>query len=256
MKCVDTACFYGRWPFRAWGDTDVSDMLEKASGNNVNSLMISSVQSIFYQDSFEGEMELHSALAGYKNVYHIATVNPMMPGWEADLEKEVREYGIRAVKVFPGYHKYSLFAPEMERLCQVLEGYDLPLILCLRVEDERVAYMVLQQTVPIDAVGLFMCSHRNLKLVLSNISFGEVMSSKPNIISRDKIWIDTAGFKFISFPLEKLLVHFSEDQFLFGSQFPLYIQKGIMNEVTEDDLPEETKEKILWSNAAKLFRLD
>ena len=65
-----------------------------------------------------------------------------------------------------------------------------------------------------------------------------------------------AGFKFISFPIEKLLRVFPKEMFLFGSQCPLYIQKGILNEVIREKLPDEVKQTILHDNAVRVFGLE
>ena len=82
------------------------------------------------------------------------------------------------------------------------------------------------------------------------------MALKPNILSRNKVYADMAGFKFISFPIEKLLKVFEKDMFLFGSQCPLYIQKSILNEVTCEKLPDAVKEAILYTNAVRIFGLE
>jgi len=64
-----------------------------------------------------------------------------------------------------------------------------------------------------------------------------------------------AGFKFISFPLEKLLKVYPKEMFLFGSQCPLYVQRSILNEVILEKLPEDIQRAVLADNAKRVFKL-
>lgn len=82
------------------------------------------------------------------------------------------------------------------------------------------------------------------------------MNLKPNILSRKNVYVDMAGFKFISFPVEKLLKVYPKEMILFGSQCPLYVQKGILNEVTAEKLSHDVQQSILWDNARRVFGLE
>ena len=256
MKRIDTNVFFGRWPFRRCGEEDMAPILRRCRGNGVDGILVSSVHSIFYEDPFEAEEELHRAIADLEGVYHVYSVNPRSAGWKEDLRTARESFDIRALKVFPGYHGYPLLGPEMAEVCQMARQYDLPLILSMRVEDERVAYLLYQKPLPLDHLGMFLGTYRENTIILSNISFGEVMGLRPNILSRDRIYVDTAGFKFISFPLEKLLAVYPQEMFLFGSQCPLYIQRSILNEITREKLSPQTQQVILHDNAVRVFRLE
>lgn len=256
MNRIDTNVFYGQWPFRDCGEEDFSRIESRCAQNGVDGMLVSSVHSIFYQDPFEAEQKLHQVIDGKPGVFQAFTVNPLATGWKEDVRIAKEEFKVRALKVFPGYHGYSLQGPEIARVCEVAGNYDLPLIVSMRVEDERVAYMLYQKPIALDKLGVFLGTYRDNTIVLSNISFGEVSTLTPNILSRDKLYIDMAGFKFISFPIEKLLCTFSKEMFLFGSQCPLYVQKGILNEVIYEKLPEDVQRAILHDNAVRIFGLE
>ena len=59
MNIIDTNVFYGRWPFRHWGEEDMGPIKDRCRGNGVDGMLVSSVHSIFYEDPFEAEEELH-----------------------------------------------------------------------------------------------------------------------------------------------------------------------------------------------------
>ncbi len=256
MNRIDTNVFYGQWPFRKCGEEDFSNIQMRCAKNGIDGMLVSSVHSIFYEDPFEAEEDLHKAICGRPGVYHVFSVNPFSSGWEDDIRVAKEQFGIKALKIFPGYHGYSLQGLEAARICEVAGKYDLPIILAMRVEDERVAYMLYQKPIPLDKLGVFLGTYRDNTIVLSNISFGEVMGLHPNIVSRNNVFVDMAGFKFISFPMEKLLKVYEKDMFLFGSQCPLYIQKSILNEVICENLSDTVKQDILCNNAIRVFGLE
>ena len=205
MRIVDSSVFYGPWPFRDAGTEDMSAILARCAGNGVTDAMVSSVQSIFYQDPFEAELKLHRAIRNHPAAKHVYTVNPLAAGWEDDLRTAIGEFDVRALKIYPGYHPYSLQGPEIAQVCEAAGKYELPLIVACCVEDVRVWHMVRQTPLPVDQLGVFLGSWRDVRIVLSNISFGETMALRPYLCSRDGVYVDMAGFKFISFPIEKLL---------------------------------------------------
>ena len=256
MSIIDTNVFLGRWPFRNGGYEDIEPIRRGCGKNGVDTMLMSSVHSIFYEDPFEAEEELHQRLQGVDGAYQVFTVNPLASGWQDDVRTAKEEFGVKALKIFPGYHGYSLQSREAGMVCEAAGKYGLPVILAMRLEDERVAYMLYQKPVPIDQLGVFLGTYRDNTIVISNISFGETMRLRPNILSRDRLYVDTAGFKFISFPIEKLLEAYPKELFIFGSQCPLYIQRSILNEIIRERLPEDVKEALLHKNAERLFGLD
>ena len=256
MKIIDSNVFYGRWPFRDAGEDNFTKIRERCAKNGVSEMLVSSVNSIFYQDPFEAELRLFKAIADEKGAHQIMGVNPFSAGWKDDIRIGVEEFGIRGIKVYPGYHRLSLQGEEIRQVCEIAGKFNLPVILAMCVEDIRVAYMVSQTPVPLDKLGVFLGTYRDNTIVLSNISFGDTMNLKPNILSRKNIYVDMAGFKFISFPIEKLLKVYPKEMILFGSQCPLYVQKGILNEVTAEKLPDDVRQSILWDNARRVFGLE
>lgn len=255
MKIADTNIYYGSWPFRDAGETDFSRIKTHCVKNGVGTFIVSSVNSIFYEDPFEGDIKLHEAIAGEKNAYHIMTVNPFSSGWKEDVRTAVNEFGIRGIKIYPGYHGYQMQDPALAQVCETAAKYDLPVIIAGQVEDLRVSYMLHPAPIPLDKLGVFLGTYRDNTFVLANFSFGDIYALRFNILSRDKVYVDMSGFIFTSFPLEKLLKTYPKEIFLFGSQFPLYVQKGILNEVTTAKLPDDIKEAVLYKNAARLFKL-
>ncbi|MBQ6326524.1 MAG: amidohydrolase family protein [Clostridia bacterium] len=255
MNIIDSNVFFGRWPFRRAGFDDMGPIRERCKKNGVDGMLVASVDSIFYEDPFEAELELHRRLAGQGDAWHVYTVNPLAAGWREDLDTAVRDFGVVSLKIYPGYHPYSLQGPEIAGVCEAAGAYGLPLIVAGCVEDVRVTHMLRQTPLPADKLGVFLGTWRDVDIVLSNLSFGEIMALRPNLMSRGRVYVDMAGLKFISFAVEKLLKVYPVEMLMFGSQCPLYVQRGILNEVILEKLPEAAQAAILRDNANRVFKL-
>ena len=79
MSIIDTNVFYGKWPFRNAGFDDMDRIRAVCDKNGVTGMLVASVQSIFYEDPFEAELELHRQLAGRTDARQVYTVNPPWP---------------------------------------------------------------------------------------------------------------------------------------------------------------------------------
>ncbi|NLD87806.1 MAG: hypothetical protein GX633_06060 [Clostridiales bacterium] len=139
MRTFDCNCFSGNWPFHHVRTNTPGLMLEKHRKAGIDGGLMSSLEAIFYEDSWEADSRLSEKLSGTPYL-HAQTINPLHPGWESMLLSGVKS-GIRAVKIFPGFHGYQLNDPHLQTLCDALIQYNLPLVINLRMEDNRITYM-------------------------------------------------------------------------------------------------------------------
>ena len=84
MKIVDVNCLVGHWPFRKLYKNSFADLMEIHRKNNIGYGFVSSLNSIFYNDPFEGEEDLHNIIKG-TDYRHVLTINPMLPCFEKDI---------------------------------------------------------------------------------------------------------------------------------------------------------------------------
>ena len=252
MKAFDISCFLGNWPFRKLYKNNIDDLVKVHEENHITGGCISSLDSIFYNDPFEGDDDLHRLIEGseYK---HILTINPCLPGFKEDIERACNEFSIKGVRIYPGYHGYKLDSNEVNFLCSILCEKSIPLFITLRLEDERLNYLCSPQSINSSDISAFLLNHKDLKIVLSNIRYNELLDIKETINSSESIYFDTTGLKDRLFIIEKLLIHFSVDKILFGSLHPLYCLKSTILLIEKADIPEEYKAKILYENAVKLL---
>jgi len=243
----------GHWPFRKIYKDTFEDLKKVHRENNITGGYVSSINSIFYNDPFEGDLELHEIIkdSPYR---HVLTVNPLLPGYKEDIESGIRLFDIKGVRVFPGYHGYNLDNSHFAELCIILRHYNLPLFLSVRLEDERLNYMLAPSVMRMDDVSSFIYNNTGLVIILLTMRNEEVLQIKDALLSHPNAYYDTSGLKNQLFAIEKMVRALGDDRMLYGSLHPLLCLKSTLLLVEKAELDAAAKEKILFRNAERLLR--
>ncbi len=254
MKKIDINTFTGHWPFRKVYHQSPDSIRAYMERDEVEQSLISSFDSIFYNDAFEGDEDLHAAIAGDRRFRMVMTVNPKVPGWQKDLEYECEHYNICAVKVYPTYHNYLLKDPDFLELVSVLEKKKLPLMIALRLEDPRFVYLWSVGTIDLNTIRVLV-GETTIPIIMLHGLTAEVQALAPILDGKHNFYVDTCGLRYGVFPVETLRKTVSADSILYGSSYPLLCAKAASYVIERADIPEEEKEKMLYQNAERVFNL-
>lgn len=248
MNRVDVNCLLGNWPFRKLYKNTFEDLKNVHEKNGISYGYVSSLESIFYNDPFEGDEELHEIIKD-SNYQHILTVNPALPAFEQDIMKGLKAFNIKGVRIYPCYHDYKLDSKQVDELCSLLVRLGLPLFLTMRLEDERMNYIINPQSPSTQEVADFLSSHPDNTVLLLNIRYDEAVTLKEIINTRSNVFIDTSGLKDLLFVIEKLLKFINPNKLVYGSLHPLYCLKSTLLLVEKAEIDEAVKKEILETNA-------
>ncbi|HHV96307.1 MAG TPA: amidohydrolase family protein [Clostridiaceae bacterium] len=252
MKKIDVNCLVGNWPFRKIRKITFNDLKSIHEVNNMEYGYVSSLNSIFYNDPFEGDQDLHEIIKGtpYK---HVLTVNPELPWFIDDIEEGIKLFDIKGVRIYPGYHGYTLDNQPVERLCRILAEKKLPLFITIRMEDERLNYLFQPRGIDKAELSHFLESHPENTVILLSIRYGEIMNIKDIINSRRNVFVDTSGFKDLLFIIEKLTKVVDHRKILYGSNHPLYCMKSTILLVEKAEVDSSVKEDIFYNNVRNIL---
>ena len=243
MNKFDINCLIGHWPFRRIDKGTLEGIRKIHAETGITGGYVSSLNSIFYNDPFEGDEELHEIIKGTE-YQHILTVNPTFPAIAEDIQKGIDQFDIKGVKIYPGYHQYRLDSTHVDNLCDILKSHDIPLFINMRMEDERLNYLI-QPVAPIKAeLEKLISSHPDNKIVLLSIRSGELNGLYDAITKHGNVYFDTSGLKESLFVIEKLLQTFSPEKMIYGSQYPLNVLKSTLFLVEKAEISDEVKEVI------------
>lgn len=218
---VDYNCFVGTWPFRKIRKNSFEDLKKLHADNDITEAYVSSTNSIFYNDPYEGDLDLRKEVSG-ENYHIVQTINPMLPGALPSLKRGLKELKTEGVKIFPGFHKYDLNCPEMKALTDKLREYKLPLFIVLRADDERFSYMFEPEFVELESIRKFVNDNSDLEIYLCNIRLNEVEALKDIFLDNQNVFYDFSGIKSYIFQNEYLKEIGVRDKAKYGSMWPLF----------------------------------
>ena len=242
MAAIDFTCFVGSWPFHRTRSRSLKDLSRLHEENQITGGYVSSLHGIFYNDPFEAEEELEEELAGLGNYRHVATVNPTLPGWKESLKRALARWEIYGVRIYPGFHGYSLNGPEMGQVTELCVSLGLPIFIMVHMEDERFTFLFQPRALEIAEMREFLKSGPGGAIVFCNIRASEIETLAEEIVCRPNIFCDCSGFKEIQFLLEKLTAQPVGKRLLYGSMAPLYCMKGSLLALKLDCSPEAQEE--------------
>lgn len=254
MEGIDVNCLLGHWPFRKIRKCTFGDLRSVHAENDISTGLVSSLNSIFYNDPFEGDNELFDIIksSGYKQVL---TINPLLPGYAYDIKEGMKLFDIIGVRVYPGYHGYDLTDHRFETLCDILTSYDLPIFLTMRLEDERLEYIIEHKLMKLETLTGFLSNHTNLTTILLTIRNEELLYLKDILYSRPNVYYDTSGLKNQLFAIEKITDALGSKNLLYGSLHPLFCLKSTQLLVSKAVIGDQAKKDIFFENARGLFEL-
>lgn len=247
MERMDANCLIGNWPFRKAGRSTLEELRKIHSENRIHGGCVASLNSIFYNDPFEGEEELHDFLKGTE-YRQVMTVNPTLPEGIEDIAEGARRFEIAGVRIYPGYHGYALSDPCVGPLCAELEKRRLPLFLPLRMEDERLNYLVTPRPVTVREIKGFLSGHPNLAVIFLGAKPYEIESLGEEIAGRPNLFFDMSGLKDGQFNVERFLKNYGDKKLLYGSMYPLYCLKSSILQLETAEIPDSSKMRIFSGN--------
>ena len=250
---IDMNCLVGTWPFRKLSKGTAADLAAAHRENGIIGGYVASLNSIFYNDPFEAEEELHAALQG--TPYHqVMGINPLLPGYEKDIKRGVEKFGIRGVRIYPGYHEYTLDSDVVDRLFCVLEEYDLPLFVSARMEDERLNYLFLPRPIGTEEIQKFLKrASKKTSIILLSLKTDEILACKEEILSHGNTCADISWLRSPFSCVSNVVQGIGKENMVLGTMYPLLTMKSTCLMLEQSSLPEQDKSDIYGANAVKFM---
>ncbi|MDZ7374787.1 MAG: amidohydrolase [candidate division KSB1 bacterium] len=211
--------------------------------------------AVLYRDPAEADAELlRLRTQEAESLAAVVTVCPALPGWERDLERALQS-GAAGVRLLPSYHGYSLLSGLVRQTLALLTDNGVPLVLPLRVEDERHQHPAC--TVPAltpDTVLQWLGSVKpQIPIVLQMGRFEEWRRIARELGKDAPVYFDLSFVNGPDGALETLADLVTPARLLFGTRFPLQYPEAKLEQLVLADLAEEDKQMIGQRNAEALF---
>lgn len=246
---MDVNVSLGKWPFQDLRPDTAESLAMHLQAEQISSAWVSSVDSILFEDPDVHDARLFKELKQYPSLIPVKTINPMLANWEDSLKRAVEELGARSVKIYMNYHRLSARDYRVCRFMEVFSAYRLPLMIQMRVDDERNQHPLMR----VPAVGAQQIVQLAGYFPETNlIVLGPLSSDLAAIGSFDNVYVDISfadGVDVVSGMLDKIPV----ERVLFGSHTPFFYTRSAKMKLERAGIDEDQKLAIGHGNARRLF---
>lgn len=245
---IDVNTSFGRWPFQKFDVHSAQAMAKRLNSAGITKALISSMDGMLYPDPSVCDAGLFKTIKPTPMLVPVPTINPCLANWRMAMERS----GLKAVKIIPNYHNYPLTDPAVGQLMGVLAERKIPLMIQMRVDDERNQYPLMKiPGVDWRAVVKLANTFRKAPIVCLCAYLGEAVElvQKTGNVHVDISFVETFQ------TLPALLRKIPSARILFGSHTPfLYAESAVMK-LKSAHLAAKPYKAIACANAQRLFNI-
>ena len=251
----DLNVYLGRWPFRRLRHAGAAGVRELMARTKTAQALAIPLQAVFYKDCLDGVLEMVEEIRPGVDLLPLGMVNPDFPGWERDLRHQVEVLGCVGCGVVPTYHGYRVYDPCAQALFRTLGEMGLPVLLFIRLWDERSHHPRMQvPPLAVEDVAYVLKTFPELRVAVCNANLpGEGAALAPILPDRAQTLLTTA---YKSLKLAEMVEQLGAEHVAYGSGMPFYYPESALLQVRGAEIDERSRAKILAENARTFLRLE
>jgi hypothetical protein len=180
-----------------------------------------------------------------------------------ELREGLRDGSIRGLKLYPGYEPYFPNDPALEPVFALAEEFRVPVMIHSGDTFTPTGKLKYAHPLNIDEVAV---DHPGVDFIICHLGNPWIRDCMEVVYKNKNVYTDISGLvlgdftdRFESFmrkQLQEMLEYGVEpDKVLFGTDWPLASMKSYLEFIEELSIPERERRKIMWENAARLFKL-
>jgi len=253
FNIIDTNLSLFQWPFRRLPLDGTALLIRKMRALGITQGWAGSLEAILHRDLSSVNGRLAAECAKYPELTPIGSINPTLPDWRGDLSRCFREHKMPGIRLYPGYHGYTLADRTFAQLLEQVTKTGLFIQIAVAMEDPRTQHSRMRvQDMDLALLPRLMRDHPGARVQLLNLR-----PRRAQIDSLSKIpgvYLDTArveGTDGVPTLLEKM----PRGRVLFGTQAPLLIPEAALIRTHESNrLDGKDLRLLLAGNAQTLLR--
>jgi hypothetical protein len=249
---IDTNVNLGPWPFSPLPEYTGPQLAAHLRQNGIGQALVSDLRAAFLPDPMPSNRKLFAATKGSRALFPVPVINPALRTWGEHLDECRATAPIRAVKIMPNYHNYSLKSRRLDDFMAELAARDLKLVLNVRFEDERHKYFALRMKgVPVADIAFFLKRFPRQETLLAGIYKPDLETLVPdheNFSAEISFceWRNTIAALLEKIPARRLML---------GTCTPLLSTRGEVDKLVRATIPAKARALIGSGNAKRFFKL-
>lgn len=144
---IDTNAYLGVFPYRdlplgtPFGETGPMERFGEAMAERSLSTWVASFEGLLARDYDQANERLAAMVTSSpeaeRQFQAFGALNPKVPGWRETLRRLHNDFRMRGIRLYPGYHGYSLDDPDFASLIEAAAERNLIVQIVVRMEDVR-----------------------------------------------------------------------------------------------------------------------
>lgn len=225
-------------------------------------LVLTSYKNVLGRPSTRTAVELSR---GIKNIYVVAGISYL--DWRDEYLAEVREYikegSVRGLKLYPGYEPFYPHDPKLEPVYQLAAETGVPVMIHTGDTYTPKGKIKYAHPLHIDEVAV---DHPDVNFIICHLGNPWIRDCMELVYKNANCYTDISGLVLGDFSdrfevymrrqLQDMLLYGVEsEKVLFGTDWPISSMASYVEFINELKLPQADRQKILWENSARLFKL-
>ena len=248
---IDTNVSLGRWPFQRFGQDTPAKLFRHLNSEGISWALISSIDAVLYPDPDLYNKILFKQLKPYHRLLPVPVLNPSLTGWQERLNDYIGSRKVKAVKIFPNYHHFSLSAQFVEDLMTELTRGKVPLFIQMRLEDARNRYLLMKIPV-VETKSVIGLSKRFPKVPI--VCLCPYLHEAVSLVNEaPNIYVDIAFTETLN-TISSLLGRIPVQRILFGSHTPFCYTRSAIMKVKSAKISPREEALITFGNLQNLVK--
>ncbi|MDQ8187701.1 amidohydrolase family protein [Pelagicoccus sp. SDUM812002] len=252
MTFTDCNLSFGHWPFARLPKRSLPQLVAHLEQHKIKHGLVSYLETLFVPDPDPANRELLQSCKRLPSLTPVPVLNLSLPNWRESLETYRAKTELKAVKLYPNFHNYSLRSKNCARLTEYLADTNIRLIINVRMLDERHQYHGLKiKGVSVKQLIAYAQRFPDFKFLCTGLFRPEILEladSCPNLCT-DLSFADWHDL------VHGLLEVMSPDRLFFGSHTPLMVTEANTYKLQASNITTALKTQIASGNAKRFFRL-
>jgi len=200
-----------------------------------------------------------------KNVWVVAGVSylNLTTGDLVGLEEFLADGSVRGLKLYPGYEPFYPADQKLDPVYALAEKFDVPVMIHSGDTYTPKGKVKYSHPIHVDDVAV---DHPKVKFVICHVGNPWIRDTMEVVYKNENVYTDISGLvlgnftdRFESFMrkqfTEMLVYGVQPSKVLFGTDWPISSMESYLEFMQELPIPPADRRKIMWENAAKLFKL-
>ncbi len=251
---VDTNVYLGRWPFRRTVLDHGEALREKLKANGVAEAWTGHFDALLHQDvRAVNDRLVEECRALDPTLFRpVGCLHPGLPDWRGELDRCAEVHGMRAIRLHPNYHGYSLDDPEATALLALAAERKMLVQIAVIMEEERTLHPLVPVT-PTDTAPLSELMGRMPELRVQLLNAFRTLRGLPlSSLAGRGVSFEIAMLEGIE-GIANLLRQIPVERLCFGSYAPNFYFESALLKLRESLLDGSASQAIRARNARSLL---